>query len=90
MPRRLDSDEESKPKRRKATTDKSKTNASAKTKKAAEVTQKKKNNDSIVSAWAKRKGLEDVEGIDDVDVVSPQRQRLEAVFQVEDSLNFVC
>jgi hypothetical protein len=90
MPRRVDSDEDDfKPRKKKTTTiQKAKkpttkpSSSSSKAKSAANGS----GGESVISAWAKRRTVESLDGIEDVESVSPQRPRVKPKFEVDDGL----
>jgi hypothetical protein len=92
MPRRVDSDEDDfKPRKKKTTTiQKAKkpttkpSSSSSKAKSAANGS----GGESVISAWAKRRTVESLDGIEDVESVSPQRQRQKPKFEVDDGIIF--
>jgi hypothetical protein len=97
MPRRVDSDEEeeedSKPKRKKANpTKKPRTTTSTKSptlpKKTNVVVSKE--HDSATATWAKRRTVESLDGIEDVDAVSPRKERRKPAFEIDDGKSFAC
>jgi hypothetical protein len=90
MPRRVESDEEdSNPRKRKTNTIKkpraTKGPATAPAKKAKSV---QKEADSVLSAWAKRRTVESLDGIEDVDNVTPRKERRKLDFEVDHGMSF--
>jgi hypothetical protein len=92
MPRRVESDEEE-PKSRKRkgnaikkqkTTTRKSTAASKKTKPV------QKESDSVISGWATRRAVESLDGIEDVDSVTPRKERRKLAFEVDDGMSFIC
>ena len=91
MPRRVDSDEEdSRPSKRKTNTVKkarvTKAPGTAAAKKAKSV---QKEADSLISGWAKRRTVENLDGIEDVDSVTPMKERRKLAFEVGDGMSLV-
>lgn len=91
MPRRVESDEEDlKPKKKKTNIvkkpRKTTTWPTAASKKANPVP---KDSDSVISAWAKRRTVESLDGIEDVDSVTPRKERQRLTFEVDDGTSFV-
>lgn len=92
MPRRVDSDEEdSKPSKRKTNaikkprTTTARSTATSKKKKAVQ-----KESDPVISAWAKRRTVESLDGIEDVDSVTPQKERRKLSFEADDGTSWRC
>ena len=91
MPRRVESDEEdSKPKRKKLNIIRK---PREKTNKPSAAAKKKESvpnsNDSAVSTWAKRRTLESLDAIEDVDAISPKKGRRKLAFEVDDGSSLV-
>ena len=86
MPRRVDSDEEeSIPKRKKASTRNIPRTTS---KKAAIIPKKKipvsKLHDPVIAAWTKRRTVENLDGIEDVETGFPKKEGRKLLFEVDD------
>ena len=86
MPRRVDSEEEDpKPKRKKANTTRIPRPTTAKSAAAAKKTNSvPKSKDSASSIWANRRTLETLDGIEDVDAISPKKKRQRFAFEIDD------
>jgi hypothetical protein len=91
MPRRVDSDEEDfKPQKKKAkSTTKSKTYSSKPKAKSSKTKSTSNEPESVISAWAKRRTVESLDGIEDVEIISPQKEILKPRFEVVDGMPWV-
>ena len=92
MPRRVDSDEDDfKPRKKKTTTIQKTKKPTTKTRSSSSKAKSDPNGsggESVISAWAKRQTVESLDGIEDVESVSPQRQRQKPKFEVDDGIIF--
>lgn len=92
MPRRVDSAEDAEPantatkKRRPNTTQRGTTKPAARTRKAARSkTAAPLSEPLITTIWASRRTVESLDGIDDIDEVTPKKQTTKPAFRVADS-----
>jgi hypothetical protein len=90
MPRRVDSDEDDfKPRKKKTTTIQNTKKPSTKPRSSSSKAKSAPNGgggESVISAWAKRRTVESLDGIEDVESVSPQPQRQKPKFDVDDGI----
>ena len=86
MPRRVDSDDEDfKPQKKKAKSSKKSKLVSTKVKAKSSKSKSTSNEpESVISAWAKRKTAESLDGIEDVEIISPRKEVLKPTFEVVD------
>ena len=87
MPRRIGSDEdESRPRKKKTSTTQKIKKPPAKTHASSSRAKSVPNGggDSVISAWAKRRTVESLDGIEDVESVSPQREWQKPKFDIDD------
>jgi hypothetical protein len=91
MPRRVDSDEEDfKPQKKKAkASTKSKTSSSKPKAKSSKTKSTSNEPESVISAWAKRRTVESLDGIEDVEIVSPRKEILQPKFEVVEGMLWV-
>jgi hypothetical protein len=88
MPRRVDSDEEDfKPQKKKAKSSTKSKPVSTKPKGKSSKSKSTSNEpESVISAWAKRKAVESLDGIEDVEIISPRKEILKPTFEVVDGV----
>ena len=88
MPRRVDSDDDdSKPRKKKTSTLQKPKKPSSKSRTSSTKAKSAPNGvagESVISAWAKRQTVESLDGIEDVESVSPPRERPKPKFDVDD------
>src|SRR5271155_4136460 len=92
MLRRVDSDEDDfKPRKKKTTTVQKTKKPTTKPRSSSSKAKSAPNGgsgESVISAWAKRRTVESLDGIEDVESVSPQRPRQKPKFDVDDGIIF--
>jgi len=89
MPRRVDSDEDDSEQRKKKTRTTQKNKKPAAKPRTSSSRAKAAPNggsESVISAWAKRQTVESLDGIEDVEPISPRRERQRPKFEVDDGI----
>jgi hypothetical protein len=85
MPRRVSSDDEEPQPKKKKTARKGKgvAGASVSGKKGRSI---RNESDTVISSWANRRTVESLEGIEDIDVISPKKGRQKPAFEIDNGI----